>query len=608
MKRFREFAVKIYQSYPNLVNISFAIIITFIVYFNSLKSYYIAFDDFNWPPFYNVSISEIFFSKSTGAVLEGNYRPIEVLSHKIDNFFFGSENTFVRHLLNLFIHTINIIIIYLLSFSLTQRRVISLISSLIFSLHFIHSYSLTPVSWITGRVDPLLTVFYLTSLLLFIKFLTSKVKLLYFISILSFLIALLTKEMAVTLPLIILLFNIQFYLPKSELSNFNLSKFYNNVKYSIPYFIVLMFYLIVRLKILGGMGGNYNNASFNLSIDSFVRDIYSLIGLVFPVGKEYNNYIFNLQIHSEFIFYAVGMMILFFMIFILYKLIKRRSSILLFLFMWTIITALPVHNILLPLHQFQQRYLYLPIAGFSIFVAIILIENKEFFFARLSKSLSVGILILFFCISSFLIITHHNKIAESGAIIYGFQKDMQKYNSLDLDTSNLYFITFPIDPLSSISSVFIASGYMDVLLQFNFQNYHKNFDCNILFHTDEKENSWNINWLSDKSFIIDDINPSKWYVIPSTMSELDKKREAIYGRIPHPLMVSLSSAAETVNCRVHDSDSSAAVVKVIHKNNQYKRAKLEVELINAPKLKARKSLFFVFKEGHFRHIKTINIQ
>lgn len=693
MNQLKNYLSSFYRNHQDFANVLSLVLITVLVFYNSLGSYFVAFDDFNWPSFYNRSITTILLTSSTGVVSEGNYRPIEVLSHKFDKFAYGSENTFWRHLTNLIIHIFNVIFVYVITFNLSKKRFAGLIAGLIFSIHLIHSYSYTAVSWITGRVDPIVTFFYLLSLILFKIFLESRYKLSYLFSIITFFLALLTKEMAVTLPIIILIYLILFYpshdgksisyldkffpfygltiiggiilvimgvalspnliasflssdgiieqsnikkinyfrlaliavggfltlmlssiyflAKRSERASYLLSqfsekvtKYYFHVRYAIPYFLTLFIYLLIRVYALGGVGGNYENASFNFGIDSFTRDIYALAGLIYPVGIEYNNHIFYLQLEHSFIFYAAAIIVIMILIFALYMLIKTQSKVLIFCFLWIFITLIPVHNIILPLHQFQQRYLYLPLVGFCLFISILIIQNKDLIFARFSKALSIGFLILFLFLCSVLLYNHNAKIMRSGSIMYRFQKDMHSYRYLDLENANLYFITFPMDPMNSTSAVFIAAGYMNRILQFDNKNYKEQFQCNILMHKQEDESTPNIRWQHERNFTVDGIDPTKYFVIPQEMSATDKKRKMLYGRIPHPLIVSLSSADEIIKCRINNEDTtSVAILKILKTDNELKKARLEVELKNSQILPTKKSLFFIYEKGHFKLVK-----
>lgn len=681
---------KFYNSHKDFTNVLILTLVTAAVFFNSSWSYYLAFDDFNWPAFYNKSISEILFSESLGVISEGNYRPIELISHKVDNFIFGSENTFWKHLINIIFHIINVVLIYFLSIQLSANRVIGFIAALIFSIHFIHSYGFTPVSWITGRVEPIITIFFLSSFYLFVIFLKNRNKLIYFISLFLFYLALLTKEMAVTLPLILVLYIFLFRPNEGKeelktLSHYNrillivgilslyivtistsilfsshfgfggifdesnnrmikylkliliflsgfsalmsftiyfinkqsdkfsilflkilsvLKVYYNKFRFAIPYFVILCLYLLSRFIALRGIGGNYNKASFVFQLDAFARDLYALIGFVLPVGIEYNNHIFYLQIEFPFLFYLLALILLLLLAFTFYRLVRSKSKLLIFSFLWIFVTLIPVHNIILPLHQYQQRYIYLPLVGFCLFISALFIENKYVVEKRPITILSVAFLTCILFYSAYLIQKHHERMYESGKVSYAIQKNMNAYRHLDLENANLYFISLPMDPMNSTSSVFLAAGYLNGILQYENKKYNQHYNCNIMLFAKDGAQLHNIKWIDETKLILSGSDLSNWYIIPHKLSRLDEERNKIYGRIPHALIKPLSSIKGITEVRLHDEDSSSvASVNLLRHDKDLKNFELEVEIMNTPKFQIKKSLFFMYKDGEYELIK-----
>ena len=61
--------------------------------------------------------------------------------------------------------------------------------------------------------------------------------------------------------------------------------------------------------------------SLNIGIDSFLRDIYSLFGLIWPLGDSYNIDVFLFQIDHVLFFYLVIIVVLIILLFIFYKLL-----------------------------------------------------------------------------------------------------------------------------------------------------------------------------------------------------------------------------------------------------------------------------------------------
>jgi len=133
------------------------------------------------------------------------YRPLTNLSYLLDKYLWG-EQAFGFHLTNLLLHLGNTLLVFRLTLEVVRIPLAAWAGALLFAVHPIHTES---VDMILGRTDLLATLFYLITFLLFRHYLgsrgTPKAPYLYTASLVSFFLALLSKEMAVTLLLIILL-------------------------------------------------------------------------------------------------------------------------------------------------------------------------------------------------------------------------------------------------------------------------------------------------------------------------------------------------------------------------------------------------------------------
>ena len=129
----------------------------------------------------------------------GLYRPVTLFFNLLDYSIWGL-NPFGYHLTNGLFHAANTVLVYLLCCGLFRRdRSLALLATLFFAVHPIHANS---VYWISGRTDVIAAFFYPLSLLILLAYLKSG-RSCYLISIaVSGLLALLSKEMAVTLPLV----------------------------------------------------------------------------------------------------------------------------------------------------------------------------------------------------------------------------------------------------------------------------------------------------------------------------------------------------------------------------------------------------------------------
>ncbi|MDD5439582.1 MAG: tetratricopeptide repeat protein [Candidatus Omnitrophica bacterium] len=133
------------------------------------------------------------------------YRPMQELSDMIDYFLWGLD-PFGYHLTNMIVHTGAAVMAFFFIFYCTGSVFASFFSALFFGIHPINSEA---VSYIAGRADPLYAFFFLMSAVLYIRFCNRTIKgrapgFMYPLSVVMFILALMSKEVAFVLPFILL--------------------------------------------------------------------------------------------------------------------------------------------------------------------------------------------------------------------------------------------------------------------------------------------------------------------------------------------------------------------------------------------------------------------
>lgn len=226
------------NSFAHFKRIALIAALTFIAYSNSFNSMF-HFDDYDSiiaNPYIKSIYNIPYFFYYDGSPLTG--RPVTMATFAV-NFAIGGLDPFSYHVMNFFIHLANAIMVYLILVLTLKNRVngyvnISLFASLMFAAHPIQTQAVT---YIVQRAEILSTFFYLLSLLMFIKARlieqnkegieqrakgeeqkTENIKMklyapcfmLYAVSILSAILAMGSKEISVTLPLIIMLYDFFF--------------------------------------------------------------------------------------------------------------------------------------------------------------------------------------------------------------------------------------------------------------------------------------------------------------------------------------------------------------------------------------------------------------
>lgn len=223
------------------------LVLTVVAFFPSLDNDFVNWDDDK--NFYENEVittitADNFWSNTkeifTSDVI-GNYNPLSIWSFAIDKMIYGLDNPGGWHLTNLLLHLICIILVYRLSLLLRLGRWGSIITTLLFALHPMRVES---VVWVTERKDVLYGAFYLAALVLYVRYREDrKVKTTLWITLL-FILSLLSKIQAVSLPLSMICID---YLLDGKLSLRSLwSKWH--------YFALSLFFGVLGVLMLGDQG------------------------------------------------------------------------------------------------------------------------------------------------------------------------------------------------------------------------------------------------------------------------------------------------------------------------------------------------------------------
>jgi tetratricopeptide (TPR) repeat protein len=130
-----------------------------------------------------------------------NWHPLTWLSHATDVQLYGL-NAGAHHTSSLVIHALNAILLFLLFFRLTGVLWPSALAAGLFAVHPLHVES---VAWAAERKDVLSTLFWLLTLLAWVRYVRTKTLGAHGLAVLLFVFGLMAKPMLVTLPFTMLL-------------------------------------------------------------------------------------------------------------------------------------------------------------------------------------------------------------------------------------------------------------------------------------------------------------------------------------------------------------------------------------------------------------------
>jgi protein O-mannosyl-transferase len=134
----------------------------------------------------------------------GNWHPVTMLSHALDTELFGSAPG-PRHVVNLVLHISSTLLLFTLLMTLTGAVGRTAFVAAIFAVHPLHVES---VAWIAERKDVLSGFFMLLTLLAYVGYVRRPAWHRSLIVCAVFVLALMSKPMAVTLPLLMLLLDV----------------------------------------------------------------------------------------------------------------------------------------------------------------------------------------------------------------------------------------------------------------------------------------------------------------------------------------------------------------------------------------------------------------
>lgn len=226
-------------------------------------------------------------------------RPVIVLSLLID-YTLWKLNVIGYHLTNICIHALNALLVSLFSRELLKLNTNcvdynkSLLISLTIGLYFLvlpcHSES---VSWISGRTDVIATCFILLSLITWCHYLDTFKYASLLISLITFGLALYSKESAIaTLPILMIIGCRQYFKSSISQSKVPLKSIF---KIWLVFVAIALLYLLHRHYILGSFWSGYSiHTSINIMLTRMLENLarYSIRVFVAPLCPIYS-YVFH---------------------------------------------------------------------------------------------------------------------------------------------------------------------------------------------------------------------------------------------------------------------------------------------------------------------------
>ncbi|MBW1839869.1 MAG: tetratricopeptide repeat protein [Deltaproteobacteria bacterium] len=296
-------------------------------------------------------------------------------------------NPFGFHFSNLVYHVITVLLVFLVINALTDNIRVAFLAALLFSIHPVHTES---VAYISGRRDILSTLFYLLGFYFFIRYRSSSRLSYSALFLLCYLLALGSKEMAVTLPLLCFCYDmvgtLQITGIEKKAGSFKrIFRAIKGVVVKYRYFYLMFFiaasyftYYKVWIKSPSQRHSFYGESILLHFLTVFKIIVHYLRLMFYPVNLtadySYNGFPIASSLFDPAVLTAI--LILACILYGLWRLLIT-SPLMSLGVLWWFLALLPVCQIF-PHHELMaEHYLYLPSVGLFLFIALVVIKGLE---------------------------------------------------------------------------------------------------------------------------------------------------------------------------------------------------------------------------------------
>ncbi len=412
-----------------LVTSTFIFIIAIVIYYPSLSNNFV-WDDAHYLGYRQIkSLNwDNIWWMLTGTHLN-NWHPLTSLSFALDYAWQKEPSPWGFHLTNIIFHGLNCAIFFLTTilllninfYGLNQANIypndkrnyaIALIAALFFSVHPQHIES---VAWISERKD-VLSLFFILLTLIFYIFYTAKKNnkpFLWFIaSLFGFTLALMSKPIAVTLPIVLLILDV-YPLRRTALSgrDKNITSWKEIFIEKTPFLILTA--LAISLTLFAQKDAIKSLETIDLStrILNAINSVFLYISkFLLPISLS-PYYIFPSYIINDWtrVLILISGFFLITTLSIIYWHREKRHLLIAWLFY--LITLLPVIGIIqVGSQSAADRYAYLPTIPFYILVAAFVVYSYQFFYKKSLKLANMALATITITIFAFLFYLSQNQL------------------------------------------------------------------------------------------------------------------------------------------------------------------------------------------------------
>ncbi len=329
---------------------------------------------------------------SLNSTVGGNYHPLTMLTLAYDYSVAGYKAE-QYHSTNLIFHVLNTFLVFLLVYLvLYKNKIAAALVSIIFGMHPMHIES---VAWISERKDVLYVFFFLLSIIVYYQFKEKNKVWLYLLSLFLFICSILSKGMAVSLPVVLLI--IDWYKGEKIYTKLLLDK--------IPFFLVALGFGILIYNAQKDTNAINQEHLFNV-YENLCNSCYSVliyvINFIYPHNQSpfivfqelyVNKITYPFYMHFTPLIFIVGLVLVY---------LRRRDKVMLFGLAFFYATIFLVSQIIpMGLTIVSERYTYLSYVGlaFPLGYYISQINEKNGNYFKYKTAANTAVLIWFLWLS-----------------------------------------------------------------------------------------------------------------------------------------------------------------------------------------------------------------
>lgn len=385
----------------------------------------------------------------------GNYAPIAMISFAIDWLIFKGNAT-GHHAMSLLFHMVNSVLVYYLATLLLKDKLKSLLCAVVFCFH---PLQVETVAWVSAKNNLVYSVFFLSGLICYAKFIIQDVKKYYIFALCLFIVSVLSKPSAICFPIVLILLD---YLLKVKLD------FKSVVLNKIPFAIV---------AIILGLATIYTRTEDKFINQNHAYAIHERIGYAGYAILQYIYKFFipiNLSViypypQNKTVSLIMGYSIIVLFVFGCFKLYKSKHKMALYGLLFFVANLVLVLQFV-PFGEVltADRYMYLPIIGLSLALISFFTVTEKYL-----KILFVTVVLVFGSLTFLRASVWKNSISLYSDILKKYPHSFVALNSLGAE----YMLTKNYD---------LSLRYLNAAINENTNYYKGYYNRGLLFAQTER--------------------------------------------------------------------------------------------------------------------------